>query len=340
MNMPPLIPPFDFQTHILGPWATPDIAAGTGWTIAAGALVAVSCGLLGCFLIVQGLALIGDAISHTVLLGIVVAFLLSGQISGPAMFIGAALTGILTALLIEFIHRSSRVKQDAAIGIVFTSLFAAGVILLNTFASHAHIDADCVLFGKLDTVVFERTQIGSYSIPTTVLQLAIVTAAVLCMIGLFYKELLLCAFDSQLAAVLGMRPQLVRYGLMGMLSLAVVSSFTAVGAILVVAMMIAPPATAYLLTKRLPMMLLLTTLFGVLSAVIGIHAAFWLNAASSAAMVCVACAFFTLAFLFSPRQGLIPGALRRYRIRRRLDIPGTSEPQPIATTNFATDSHG
>ncbi|TWU12367.1 Manganese transport system membrane protein MntB [Symmachiella macrocystis] len=321
MNVSSLIPPFDFQDHVVGLWASPDIAVGTAWTIAAACLVAIACGLLGCFLIVQGLALIGDAISHTVLLGIVVAFLLTGQFSGPAMFVGAAVTGILTAVLIEFIHRHSRVKQDAAIGIVFSSLFALGVILLSTMATHAHIDADCVLFGKLDTISFDKMAVAGFMIPVSVVQLLIVTAAVMLMIVLFYKELLAAAFDPQLAAVLGLRPRVVQYGLMGMLSLTVVSSFTAVGAILVVAMMIAPPATAYLLTKRLPVMLLLSALFGVTSAVLGTHLAFWLDASTAGAMVCVACGLFTLSFLFSPSQGLIAGSYRRHQMKGSAEEP-------------------
>ncbi|QDT46707.1 Manganese transport system membrane protein MntB [Symmachiella dynata] len=325
MNVLQLLPPFDFHDHVVGLWASPDIAVGTAWTIAAACLVAIACGLLGCFLIVQGLALIGDAISHTVLLGIVVAFLLTGQFSGPAMFVGAAVTGILTAVLIEFIHRHSRVKQDAAIGIVFSSLFAIGVILLSTMATHAHIDADCVLFGKLDTISFDKMAVAGFMIPVSVVQLLIVTVAVMFMIALFYKELLAAAFDPQLAAVLGLRPRVVQYGLMGMLSLTVVSSFTAVGAILVVAMMIAPPATAYLLTKRLPVMLLLSALFGVISAVVGTHLAFWLDASTAGAMVCVACGLFTLAFLFSPSQGLIAGSWRRYQLKVSAD--GDVEPQ-------------
>lgn len=314
MNTPPLIPPFDFDAHILGPWATSDIAAGTAWTILAGALVAISCGLLGCFLIVQGMALIGDAISHTVLLGIVVAFLLTGQVTGVAVFVGAVISGILTSFLIEFVHRSSRVKQDAAIGIVFSSLFALGVILLTTLATHAHIDADCVLFGKLDIVLFEQTTLLGFSLPTTVLQLSLVTLLTVVLIALFYKELLTAGFDPQLAAILGMRPRWVQYGLTAMLSLTVVSSFTAVGAILVVAMMIAPPATAYLLTDRLPVMLWLTTGLGVVAAVLGAHVAFWLNASTAAAMVCVACSLFAVAFLFSPRQGVITGLWQRRQL--------------------------
>lgn len=317
MEISEFIPSFDFQAHVMGLWATPEIAVGTAWTIIAGSFVAIACGLLGCFLIIQGLALIGDAISHTVLLGIVVAFLLTGRVTGIAMFVGAAVSGVLTTMLIEFIHRSSRVKPDAAIGIVFTSLFAVGVILLGTLASHAHIDADCVLFGKLDTILFERTSLLGFQIPTTVLQLASVTAVVVILIVAFYKELLTTAFDGQLAAVLGMRPRWIQYGLMAILSVTVVSSFTAVGAILVVGMMIAPPATAFLLTNRLPVMLLLTVVFGVVSSAIGAHLAFWLNASSAAAMVCAACGLFALAFLFSPRQGLIITGLRNYRLHRQ-----------------------
>jgi len=316
MPQSPFIPPFDFETHILGLWSDPIVAEGTAWTIATCSLVAISCGLLGCFLIVQGLAMIGDAISHTVLLGIVVAFLLTGQFSGATMFLGAAVTGVLTTLLIEKIHSSSRIKRDAAIGIVFSSLFALGVILLNRFASHQHIDADCVLFGDLEVAALKMTTIAGVTLPKIIPPLLLTAVTVLLFLALFYKELLITAFDRQLAAVLGLNPKRIHYFLMALLSVTVVSSFEAVGAILVVAMIIVPPATAYLLTYRLPVMLGLSSLFGVISAVVGTHVAFWLDVSTAGAMVCAACGLFGLAFLFSPRQGVVATAVRRFRLRQ------------------------
>src|ERR1700704_1428896 len=187
-----------------------------------GFLVAAACGWIGCYLILQGMALLGDAISHTVLLGIVVAFLATPpdwQITGATMFVGAIIAGLLTTMLIEALHSTSRVKEDAAIGIVFTSLFALGVVLLSTFASGAHIDTQHILYGNLELVASEPgVSVGEVHIPATVCQMAIVAAIVLAMIVVLYKELLVVSFDSPLAASLGLRPKMVRYGMMAVLS--------------------------------------------------------------------------------------------------------------------------
>jgi manganese/zinc/iron transport system permease protein len=322
----PFIPPFNFYEHVLARW---DPTSVDGWnsspchdtalTILMGALVAVACGWIGCYLILQGMALVGDAISHTVLLGIVVAFLFTGEVTGPAMFIGAAVTGLVTTLLIEGLHSTSRIKEDAAIGIVFTSLFALGVVLLSLFAASAHIDTQHVLYGNLEFVTSgPGRRVAGVDVPVAVLQMAFVAAVVLALIVAFYKELLVVSFDPQLAASLGMRPRLVRYGMMAVLSLTVVAAFDSVGAILAVAMLIAPAATAYLLTRRLPMMLLISAGAGALSSLVGFHVAYWLSVSAAGGMVSIACGLFTLAFLFAPEQGLVAAALRRLRLRMRM----------------------
>ena len=317
-DAPPFFPPFDFAEH-LARWSTPQLY-DTLWTVAMAFLVGAACGWIGCYLILQGMALVGDAISHTVLLGIVVAFLMTGQVGGPAIIVGATMTGLVTALLIETLHSTSRVKEDASTGIVFTSLFALGVVLLNVFASGAHIDTQHVLYGNLEFVSFAPTVgVGPLAVPQPVLQMAVAAALILGLIIAFYKELLVVSFDAQLAASLGMRPRLVRYGMMAALSVTVVGAFDSVGAILVVAMLIAPAATAYLLTRRLPMMFVLSALAAGISAVVGYHVAYWLNVSSAGAVVVVACFLFALAFFFAPEQGLVAAALRRLRLRMRMN---------------------
>ncbi|HTI51697.1 MAG TPA: metal ABC transporter permease [Planctomycetaceae bacterium] len=313
----PFIPPFDLQEDLLSLWSAGQ-AHDTAITILMGALVAVACGWLGCWLILQGLALIGDAISHTVLLGIVVAFLITGDVSGIGMFVAATITGVVTVLLIDSLHASSRLKEDAAIGIVFTALFALGIVLLGTFASGAHIDRGHVLDGNLEFVTDgESVTLLGIEVPIAVCQMGVVAALLLALIVAFYKELLLVAFDPLLAASLGLRPALFRYGMLAVLSLTVVGSFRAVGPILVVAMLIAPAATAFLLTSRLPMMFVISAIVGVVAAIVGYHLSYWLSVSVASAMVCVACGLFGVAFLFAPRQGVLAAVWRRARNRRR-----------------------
>lgn len=314
----PFLPPFDFHEHVLDLWRSAQIH-DTAMTVLMGFLVTAVCGWIGCYLILQGMALLGDAISHTVLLGIVIAFLLGGQLGSPSMFIGAALTGLLTSVLIEVLHSTSRIKEDAAIGIVFTSLFALGVALLSIFASRAHIDTGHVLYGNLEVVASGRAlTIGMMAVPVAVIQMACVAIVVAALIAAFYKELLVVSFDPQLAASLGLMPRVIRYAMMAVLSVTVVAAFESVGAILVVAMLIAPAATAYLLTRRLAVMFVLSTLAAAVSSLLGFHIAYWLEVSAAGAMVSVASGLFSLAFLFAPEQGLVAAALRRWRLRMRM----------------------
>jgi ABC-type Mn2+/Zn2+ transport system permease subunit/Mn-dependent DtxR family transcriptional regulator len=317
----PFIPPFDFHEHVLARWSGPEFH-DTAMTVGMGFLVAAVCGWIGCYLILQGMALLGDAISHTVLLGIVVAFLVTPpawQVTGAAMFVGAVIAGLVTTVLIETLHSTSRVKEDAAIGIVFTSLFALGVVLLTAFAGKAHIDTRHVLYGNLElTASGPSLSLRGYEIPVAVIQMAVIALVVSGLIIAFYKELLVVSFDPQLAASLGLWPRLIRYGMMAVLSLTVVGAFDSVGAVLVVAMLIAPAATAYLLTRRLPLMFLYSTLAAGVSSLVGYHLAYWLYVSAAGAMVSVSCGLFSVAFLFAPEQGLAAGALRRLRLRMRM----------------------
>lgn len=310
-----LIPPFDFQRVIVAPW-TSDIAS-YGWIALMGFFVATACGLVGNYLMLRRMALVGDAISHSVLPGIVIAYLLAGTRHSTVMFLGALVAGVITTILIEVIHKKSRVKQDAAIGITFSSLFAIGVILVSQFASKVDLDQECVLYGEIGSIPLDvpYVQLGSLVLgPPTLVRMAVVAVIVAALIIIFYKELLVSSFDPGLAFALGINATLVHYSLMSMLSVVVVSAFESVGAILVVAMLILPGATASLLTRRLPVILLLTVAHAALSSVLGVHFAMWLDCSIAGAMVVMGTAIFALAWVFSPTQGMLSRWLRRTQL--------------------------
>jgi manganese/zinc/iron transport system permease protein len=295
-----MIPPFDWQRIVIAPW-TAELSTW-GWVALMGFLVALSCGVLGNFLVLRRMSLVGDAISHSILPGIAIAFLLTDSRSPLVMFAGALGAGLVTAALIEIIQRNSRIKQDAAMGIVFSTMFALGVLIITRYAGKVDLDADCVLFGELAFVSMEGDPGAAgwlAAVPTPVAIMAVVCLLVLALVVVFYKELLVTTFDPALASTLGMRPALVHYALMAALSVVVVSAFRAVGAILVVAMLILPGATAYLLARRLPVMLLLSALHAALCAVVGMHIGLWLNVSIAAAMAVVGAGLLALAWLCS-----------------------------------------
>lgn len=302
------IPEFNLVRFLHAPWDGA-IAQSNLWVVIMGALVAGTCGLVGQYLILRRMALVGDAISHSVLPGIAIAFLLSGSRGSGAMFFGALAAGVATTLIIEIIHKKTRVKQDSAIGIAFTSLFAIGVILINLYASRVDLDQECVLYGEIGMVPLEAA--GWFGAPGSVLRMAGVGILTILLIVLFYKELLVSSFDPGLAVSLGIRAGWVHYGLMCWLSIVVVSAFESVGAILVIAMLILPGATASLLSHKLPVILVLSTLFSTISSLAGIHLATWLDCSIAGAMVVAASALFTLTWLLSPQTGLIAKITRR-----------------------------
>lgn len=267
------------------------------WIILTGTLVAVSCGLLGSFLILRQMAMVGDAISHAVLPGIVIAFLWSGSRESVPMLIGAALVGVLVTVLIEWLQRVGRIASDASIGLSYTTLFAIGIILISLFARQVDLDQDCVLYGEIAYVPLDLWLLeGGQSLgPRAVWVLGGALLLILGFIGIGYKGLQLTSFDPAYAATLGISTVFWHYALMGAVSLATVVSFESVGAILVVAFLIVPPATAYLLTDRLPVMLVLSALFGSLSAVLGYVMAVATNGSVAGAMAVAAGIWFLLA---------------------------------------------
>lgn len=382
-----------------------------------GSLIAVSGALLGTFLLLRGLALTSDAISHTVLLGIVVAFIvmtsvfgMSPDLSSPWLILGATIAGVVTVVLTEAIHRSGLVKQDAALGLTFPLLFAIAVILISRYADNIHLDTDSVLVGEIGmawantnshctqncetvTITSQHPQArfapqcincrslgitprdegaefreicincGDYSpaqawqaglidvqpvlifFPKSLTVMLFLTTLTLVFIVLFYKELKLSTFDRALASSLGFRPQMLHYALMIMVSLVAVGAFDAVGSILVIAFFIIPPATAYLLTNRLAVMLFLSPVLGVVGVYFGYGLArgdflglfemndvlVYLNetldlglidrwdSSISASMVLMIFLLFITAWVVSPQYGLISTLVRRLRQRQRFD---------------------
>ncbi len=269
-------------------------------------LTAVTCALPGVFLVLRRVALMSDAISHAILLGIVVAFFITKNLASPFLILGAAVMGIVTVALTELIIQTRKLKEDAAIGLVFPFLFSVGVILLNRFATDIHLDAECILFGEIAFTPFNRLYINEIDLgPQAIWVTGTILVLNIIFILCFYKELKIATFDPGLAATLGFIPVILNYALMTMVSITAVGSFESVGSILVVALMIAPPAAAYLLTDRLSWMIVISGVLGIMSAIGGYLMAYWLDASIAGSMATFSGIIFFLVFIFSPERGLL-----------------------------------
>lgn len=270
------------------------------YIILTGSLVAMTCGILGCFLILRKMAMVGDAISHAVLPGIVLAFLWSGSRDPFVMLIGAGSIGIFTTLFIEFLTQTGKLQSDASIGVTFTWLFALGVILISAYTGQVDLDQECVLYGEIAYVPLDLWILPSGRImgPTAPYLIGGVFLAVLAFLFIGFKQLKITTFDPSYAISLGISAGLWNYALMGFVSLSTVAAFESVGAILVVAFLIAPAATAYLLTHDLKKMILTACFTGILSAIGGYYLAVWINGSIAGAMATVAGLLFAIAFTY------------------------------------------
>jgi len=286
---------------------------GYFWIWLMGFLIISSCGLVGTFLVLRKSALIGDAISHSVLPGIVIAFLLTTSRAPWIMIIGALVAGLLTTVAIDLICRKTRIKEDAAIGIVFSSFFAVGVILISVYASKVHLDADCVLYGEIGYIALEPfVSIGGREwMPGPVGVAALVLAGVAISIFLLYKELLVSSFDPTFSTTIGISRAWVHYLLIVVVSITIVSAFESVGAILVIAMLILPGSTAYLVLDRLPHILATVLPFAALTAAMGVYFSILFNCSTAGSMVVSGFGLFLITWFVSPNQGLIAQWRRR-----------------------------
>lgn len=284
-----------------------------------GMLAAASAALLGTFLVLRGSAMLSDAISHSIVFGIILVWLVTRQLSGPIPVIGAAMAGVLTVVLTQWLAQSRLVRMDAAIGLVFPALFAAGVLLISLYARQVHIHVDTILLGEIGFVWLNTRPIAGFEIPVSTLTLGLVLLANLLFVVAFWHRLKLAVFDPALAAALGLFPTALYYALMTLTSITAVAAFDAVGAILFIAFVIVPPATAYLLTQRVWLMTLLAVALGALACPAGYALAVFWDVSIAGMMASMTGVWFALALLFSPRQGLLVQALQRRQERLRHD---------------------
>ncbi|WP_339864800.1 metal ABC transporter permease [uncultured Algoriphagus sp.] len=253
-------------------------------------IISISCGLLGVFMMLRKMSMTGDAISHAVLPGIVIGFFVSGSQRGLEVIIGAGLLGILATLIINWLKNKAKVQLDASIGITFTLLFAVGIILINMLAYKVDLDQECVLYGEIAYLPIDLwiTKAG-FSMGPRITYLAVLNLVLVStFIFLLYKELTLTSFDENFGLVIGLPAGAINLALMSMVSYTTVSSFEAVGAILVVALLVVPPATAFLWTKKLTSLIKLTCTLGIFIAIAGYYMAYLVDSSIAGMMVAVA----------------------------------------------------
>jgi manganese/zinc/iron transport system permease protein len=279
--------------------------------IAIALLVAVTCALPGVFLVLRRMSMISDAISHAILPGIAIGFLITHSINSPLLIILAAVMGVITVVLTELVSSTRLVKEDAAVGLVFPALFSIGVIIITRNAANIHLDTDTVLLGEIAFAPFNRLMIGGLDVgPKSLWVMALILLLNLMFISIFFKELKLSAFDASLAASFGFLPVMLNYALMGIVSVTIVGAFDAVGVILVIALMIAPAAAAYMLTNNLKLMIVLSVGLGALSALPGYWLARALDASIAGVMATMCGVVFLVTYLVAPGRGLISSMKR------------------------------
>ena len=284
-------------------------------------LVALACAIPGTFLVLRKMAMISDAISHSILPGIVLGFFITHDLNSPILILLAAFSGVITVFLVEFIQKTGLVKKDTAIGLVFPALFSIGVILIAKNANDVHLDIDAVLLGELAFAPFDRLLFNDIDLgPKSLWVIGTILLITITLLIMFFKELKLSTFDKGLAATLGFSPILIHYGLMTVSSITVVGAFDAVGAILVVALMIAPAASAYLLTNDLKKMLLLSCTFGVFAAISGYWLANLLDGSIAGSMTTMLGVIFLMVYFFAPNKGLISVMFRQKRQRKEVSL--------------------
>lgn len=287
---------------------------------ATGVVVSLACALPGLWLMLRGMSMLSDALTHSVLLGIVLTYLVVRDIASPWMFVGAVISGIITALFIDRLQRQ-RISVDAAVGLVFAGMFSLAIILITQFAGDTHLDLDAVLLGEIVFAPFDRMQIAGVDLgPRALIMNAIAFVLSALFMWLVWKELVYTTFDATSALLVGFSPAIISIGLVILSSFTVVTAFDAVGAILVVAFMTAAPASAFLLTYRLKTMVWLTMGLAVSAALLGTWFAMLLDVSVSGAMAATAGVQFCLVWMFAPKRGLIAHALERKNARTEVQL--------------------
>lgn len=277
-------------------------------------VVVAACAIPGVFLILRQMSMMTDAISHTVLLGIVLAFFLTHDLGSPLLIAGAAVMGLITVYFTEALNHTKQMSEDSAIGIVFPFLFSIAIMLISLLAKNVHLDARCVLLGELIFAPSQRIMIGGKDIgPRALYTMGAILLLNLSFVIVFYKELKLTTFDENLALALGFSPIFMHYALMSVVSITAVGAFEAVGSVLVIAFMVGPAATAYLVTKDIKKLIILSVLIGAFNALVGFWIAMWIDVSISGMMAVVTGLSFGFVFIFGKESGLVAVARRRRR---------------------------
>jgi manganese/zinc/iron transport system permease protein len=286
--------------------------------ILTGVVVSLACALPGLWLMLRGMSMLSDALTHSVLLGIVVTYFIVRDVSSPWMFIGAVLSGIITAIFVDRLQQRN-ISADAAIGLVFAGMFSFAIILITQFADDTHLDLDAVLLGEIVFAPFDRMVIAGVDLgPRAMVMNGIALLCSTVCMWVFWKELVYTTFDATSAVLVGFSPAIISIGLVTLSSFTVVTAFDAVGAILVVALMTAAPASAFLLTFRLKSMVWLTMLLAMSAALMGMVVAMWLDVSVSGAMAAAAGVQFVAVWLLAPKRGLIARAIERRGLRHEV----------------------
>ena len=286
---------------------------GAGFEIQLIAIViSIACSLCGSFLVLRKMSMMSDSITHTILLGIVLAFFITSDLSSPLLIVGAAAIGVVTVWITELVTKTNLVSNDSAIGIVFPLLFSIAIILISRYTGSVHLDTDAVLLGELAFTPFNRMVVNGIDIGPKALYTAIVLFLTnILFISIFYKELKVVTFDPMLAAVMGFSPVFIHYTLMTIVSLTAVGAFETVGSILVVAFMIGPPVCAYLLVDDVKKMLVLSAGFAIVSSISGYQIAFMLDVSIAGCIATMTGVLFLITFILAPKRGILRIYLNR-----------------------------
>lgn len=284
-----------------------------------GIAVSLSCAIIGVFLVLRGSTMVSDAITHTVLLGIVLGFFATEDLNSPWLMIGATIVGVLTVYLIEALRNTGLVDNDAATGIVFPFLFSIAMILITYFASDIHLDADAVFTGEIGFTIFNRVNIGGVDLgPVAFWRSVIIFLINTGFVAFFYKELQVTTFDPKYALSIGIPTAFIHYGLMTLTSLTAVGSFESVGSILVVGLMVGPALTGFLLADKLERVVGIALVTAVFNAVAGVRLAYMIDLSYAGVIAVVTGVVAFLAFLFSPRKGALKNLFNRRKQEREL----------------------
>lgn len=273
-------------------------------------ITAVSCALLGVFLVLKNMAMVADALSHTVLLGIVLGYFIAGDLDSPILFVGAALFGVMTVYAIEYVVNKFAIQSDAATGLVFTLLFAIAIILISKYARNVHLDVDVVLSGEVVFATLNTMEVFGIQVPIAFVRMFVMLVINLAFVAVTYQQLKVSIFDPVYAKSIGVAVGLLNLVLMTLVSVTTVVAFDTVGAILVISLMVAPALSAHLLSKRLSIMLLVALLYGAINSILGYYVALHFNVSISGTIAFAGFVTFLLTLLFAP-NGLIGKRFKR-----------------------------